>query len=242
MLIDEDQLAQLYDLDEEEFVDEVYHLLLKREADSDGKNSYLKRLHEGTSRAAIIFDCRLSEEGKSQDTKIQGLRLQKIDINQLLILSNETFTQAAFLAITGTNADEQEINATLDKLNNKKVSKIQIIKQLQQTPGGIQNHLQISGLHAPFHKSDWQKKLKNQPRLQRFARRLYHTLPSKSSSRNKKLNKQALTEKIEQLEKEIATLKKQIQKLQKYSKGYYLEDMSPAVRVTFALLDHESTP
>lgn len=63
-------LLALYD---EQFVIRAYEVLLCRAPDSGGLNNYLSQIRKGVSKAQIIAEIALSDEGRSKSISVRGL-------------------------------------------------------------------------------------------------------------------------------------------------------------------------
>lgn len=64
---------RLYGTTDEAFVEEVYHLIMRRDADPTGMRNYLDRLEAGEPRIAVAARLRLSGEGRARKSWLPGL-------------------------------------------------------------------------------------------------------------------------------------------------------------------------
>src|SRR5690606_29045472 len=67
-------LAELYALDDEDFIQAAYHSFLGRDADPEGFAHYLSLLQEGVSKSAVAAGLRYSRAGRARP---QRFRLRK---------------------------------------------------------------------------------------------------------------------------------------------------------------------
>lgn len=67
-------LNQLLSLRDEQFVIGVYQMLLGREPDAEGAAYYLKRLRTGADPVQIVVQMRLSQEGRTYNAAIPGIK------------------------------------------------------------------------------------------------------------------------------------------------------------------------
>jgi Glycosyltransferase WbsX/Domain of unknown function (DUF4214) len=76
-------LRDMLSYQNEEFVQNAYHVLLARAADSDGLRYYLKRVQTGSSKVQILAEICLSEEGRKLNIEVRGLN-KEIKIHRIL--------------------------------------------------------------------------------------------------------------------------------------------------------------
>jgi hypothetical protein len=62
-----------WDFYDEEFLQEAYRRLLKREIDPSGLNHYLPKIRAGESRYRVLYDLSRSKEFKGVGVTLQGL-------------------------------------------------------------------------------------------------------------------------------------------------------------------------
>jgi len=163
-------------IDDKEFVEKVYKVMLNREADEEGENYWLQRLKEGsTSRSLIIYEFGFSKEFSDlcKKSKIEPFNTDnylEAFIKRLYILvlkreydpkglndwkkalkngeqtassivknfffseefkkqnlNAEELIKVVYLTILGREASEEEIEFWSEKLNNKEISKEELL-------------------------------------------------------------------------------------------------------------------
>ncbi|MDH6147165.1 MULTISPECIES: methyltransferase domain-containing protein [Paraburkholderia] len=74
-LADGGAIERLFVIDNHEFVDAAYRLLLRREPDGAGRANYTSQLARGTGRLVVLAKLRRSEEGRRAAVPMAGLKL-----------------------------------------------------------------------------------------------------------------------------------------------------------------------
>ncbi len=120
---------------DEEFLKNIYRLLLNREIDFQGKSIYLPKLRDGSlSKNEIITSLHYSSEGQAQDITISGIRQQRIlAILYKLPYINYPIKIIVMLAtlpklLDRINKNENFVGAKLVKNENKYLELSKIIK------------------------------------------------------------------------------------------------------------------
>jgi Glycosyltransferase WbsX/Domain of unknown function (DUF4214) len=67
-------LTEMVSHQDEEFVQNAYHVLLARAADPQGLRHYLTRVQAGTSKVEILAEISLSKEGRQLNVEVPGLK------------------------------------------------------------------------------------------------------------------------------------------------------------------------
>ena len=67
------EVGELPELDDDAFINAIYHAVLRRDVDPDGKKHYLKLLNAGKPRRKIIADIKRSSEAKKLGPRLSGL-------------------------------------------------------------------------------------------------------------------------------------------------------------------------
>ena len=145
-MISKEQINSILRLEGKEFVDAAYQAVLGREADLGGSNNYIQAMEKGMSKARILFDLRVSDEGFNKGEQLEGLKISVIDLNQLLRFEDKSFVEVACLAMLGKTGDAAVIDEYLGKLRRGERAKNEIISDLKNTDEGKQTGTQVVGL------------------------------------------------------------------------------------------------
>lgn len=117
---------ELLDFNDEEFVENVYNIVLNRDVDEEGKVYYLEELRTGNlSKLQIIALLHFSDEGKEQNIAISGIKTQYIILKLSKIPILGSFFKIIHYVIilpkivTQINKSENYLNRELT-LNNER--------------------------------------------------------------------------------------------------------------------------
>lgn len=148
--MNERKLQTILSMEKSEFIKNVYHALLKREADKDGFNTYLNALENGMYRERMIFEIRMSAEGIAQNQAISGLKIPEIEISRLLELDGDNFVEGAYIAILGRSSDQNGKLYYVDRLKSGAISKEEIIYSIRKSEEGQNIGIQVLGLNKAY--------------------------------------------------------------------------------------------
>ncbi len=126
-------------IDDLEFVQSAYELVLGRSADPGGKAHCLERLRDGCSRLYVLAQLRLSPEGEvcvanlpqidAQLAMVTNAKAVVTTIEELLDLQGRTFVRAAYLSLLGREPDAGGMENCVAQLL-KGATKTEILEQL----------------------------------------------------------------------------------------------------------------
>ncbi|WP_093226500.1 DUF4214 domain-containing protein [Sphingomonas sp. NFR15] len=98
-------IAELVSLSDEDFLREVYRVILGREIDSSGLEGYRRQLAQGRSRQSVLVSLARSKEAKARFAP-----------PALFELTDEAFVDAVYVRMLGRNADSQGMRHYIGQL------------------------------------------------------------------------------------------------------------------------------
>jgi FkbM family methyltransferase len=166
-------LKALLQLDDAQFIERAYRMLLKRPSDPDGFNYYIGRIRAGVHKVKILGQIVNSREARQFGVEIPGLhkaiRQQKIislplvgrvfqlfmgstsdaamSLNELLMRHNKEFIEGAYMTLLKRVPDHEGYNYYLGRLQTG-VSKIRILGQLLDSREARASGVELPGLRV----------------------------------------------------------------------------------------------
>jgi len=136
-LKDEDFLEKNLDLENRDFLEEVYKLYLKRNSDQDGKNYYISLLNQGMKRQEVLMGVRQSEEFKDKlTTSLRAINLYYLSDDMFLQstdhLKDESFVTEVYWIYLKREADQVGKNHYTQHLA-KGMSRSEVISAFRQS-------------------------------------------------------------------------------------------------------------
>ena len=129
----------LQSLDDQEFVQSAYSLVLGRNADPGGKAHFLDQLRGGFSRLNVLSQLRLSPEGEvcvanlpeidAELAMVTNAKAVVTTFAELLDMQGRAFVQAAYLSLLGREPDAGGLENCVAQLR-RGVTKTEVLEQL----------------------------------------------------------------------------------------------------------------
>jgi FkbM family methyltransferase len=129
-------LAELLNLDGEQFIENTYLTLLKRPPDPPGAKFYHDKLLQGLAKIQILDEIGLSEEAQHSGV---------LNLAELLSLDGEQFIECAYYRLLKRLPDPWGGKSYLNKLL-KGVAKIQILDEISASEEGVRLGVTLPGL------------------------------------------------------------------------------------------------
>ncbi len=191
---------ELMSKDGEEFISIVYEKLLHREA-KEGLQHFMPLLAGGKmSKADIIADVGLSEEGIKNDVFVEGNRPDSINAKALIRLDNEQFLRQTYRWILGREPDEYGFNAHLNNLISGK-NKILVLYDIRNSPEGKKRGIRLYGCNKLYRKKKIRWIIKHMPVIGPVITRAHFELVDRKRIESDEINELLL--RVKDLEKEI---------------------------------------
>ena len=160
-------LGELLGGNDAEFLAQAYQVLLGRDPDESGLQTYLGKLceHSSFSRVDVLRALRFSEEGRTLGVEVAGLlpllaEAQSVfpaldlkpayALGELLRYSDELFVRNAYHAILRREPDQQGLHIYLSRLRQGVLSKLDILGALRFSSEGRKHGVIIQGLRVPW--------------------------------------------------------------------------------------------
>ncbi len=131
----------------EDFIRRCYKKILQRDPDDIELNTYLKLLGKGKiTKDDLILLLRFSPEGVEKSVYIFDICPRAFHANRLTVLSGEEFVENAYLWILGRKADREGLDNYCRLLKENKISKEEIIYNLNSSIEGKMLNVTIIGI------------------------------------------------------------------------------------------------
>lgn len=140
-------LGELLALEDSEFVEQAYLLMLARPADPTGRDHYLNILRSGEDKLAILTELKLSAEGQANPSAPGGFRKAKLKrkLSRLPVVGK---VLKNLMPLTATASFQRFIQARFNHFHRVTESHQQALKQLPVLTADQLNHRrQIKELH-----------------------------------------------------------------------------------------------
>jgi hypothetical protein len=143
-----ERLDRLLALDSPEFLGQAYLAMLGRPIDTDGFQTYNRKLLAGISRLEILCELRASQEGRAFGAsapnplvlvgeQVSVSPVIRLSLHDLLLRDGSNFVNCAFATISGRQPTNSARSKHLSDLYEG-VDKLQVLLEITDSPGGAQ--------------------------------------------------------------------------------------------------------
>jgi|GEM_PF-3400796 len=140
----------ILELDDEDFIQQLYSLLLNRKADKEGQDFYLDALKSGMSRSSLVLSIASSRE--AVDKRVAAVGIKNIPMDSLMGYNGALFVDNVYLMLLSRHMDQSGIESYLIPYTNGQLSKIEIIYDIRYSSEGEEHNTIVEGL-ADVYKS-----------------------------------------------------------------------------------------
>lgn len=137
--------TDLFTLSDEEFLQNAYRLVFRREIDPGGKSHFLGQLKDGATRILVLSLLRFSSEGNETaamfpqlDAELaiaSGAKAIAATFDELAELNGRAFVRAAYLSLLGREPDASGMESCVSLMNGG-AAKVELLTELQRSVEG----------------------------------------------------------------------------------------------------------